>query len=72
MQLEVIAENMRSKYGLQLLASVKKSKITTTFHQPINSDPKKQYKLALLNLEIYYLFPNIDNGNSQYKKHFEN
>ena len=30
-------------------------------------DPKKQYELALLNLETYYSFPNIDDKNNQFR-----
>ena len=66
-QLQEIAENTRSKSGFQILVSGTNSRIVTTFECPIKLDPKKQYELALLNLETYYSFPNIDDKNNQFK-----
>lgn len=64
-QLEQIVENTRSKTGCQILVSGTDSRIVTTFEQPIKLEPSKQYELALLNLETYYSFPNIDDTNNK-------
>ena len=66
-QLEALIENTRSKAGSQILVSGTDSKIITTFARPIKLDPSKRYELALLNLETYYSFPNIDEKNNQFK-----
>ena len=68
--LEQIAENTRGKVGIQMIVSGDDSRIVTVFEQPIKLNPKKQYELALLNLETYYSFPNINGRNNkfQYKR----
>ena len=66
-QLQEIVENTKSKTGFQILLSGKNSRICTTFERPIKLDPGKQYELALLNLETYYSFPNVDGKNNQFK-----
>ena len=66
-QLQEIVENTKSKTGFQILLSGKSSRICTTFERPIKLDPGKQYELALLNLETYYSFPNVDGKNNQFK-----
>ena len=48
-----------------MIASGIDSRIVTTFEQPIKLDPKRQYELALLNLETYYSFPNINETNNK-------
>ena len=63
--LEQIAENTRRKDGYQMIASDVDSRIVTTFEQPIKLNPKRQYELALLNLETYYSFPNINKTNNK-------
>ncbi len=63
--LEQIAENTRGKVGFQVIVSGDDSRIVTTFEQPIKLDPKRQYELALLNLETYYSFPNINETNNK-------
>lgn len=62
--LEQLVENTRAKVGIQIYISGNESKIVTVFDQPIKLDPKAQYELALLNLETYYSFPNIDTTNN--------
>ena len=34
------------------------------FNPPIQLDKKKDYEIALINLETYYSFPNIDRANN--------
>ena len=65
--LEEIADNTRGRIGYQLIVSGVDSKIVTVFEQPIKLDPKRQYELALLNLETYYSFPNITKHNNKLK-----
>lgn len=65
--LEEIADNTRGRIGYQLIVSGVDSKIVTVFEQPIKLDPKRQYELALLNLETYYSFPNITKRNNKLK-----
>ena len=65
--LEEIADNTRGRIGYQLFVSGVDSEITTVYEQPIKLDPKRQYELALLNLETYHSFPNITDKNNQIK-----
>lgn len=65
--LEEIADNTRGRIGYQLYVSGVDSEITTVYQQPIKLDPKRQYELALLNLETYHSFPNITDKNNQIK-----
>jgi len=61
-----IAYNTKSKSHIPIIVSGKDSKIVTTFEQPIRLDPGKRYELAFLNLETWYIFPNIDDTNNQF------
>ena len=63
--LERIVDNTRGRNGYQLIASGIDSRIVTVFDQPIKLDPKRHYELALLNLETYYSFPNINETNNK-------
>lgn len=44
-----------------------KTRFKTKFNPPIQLDKKKQYEIALVNLETYYTFPNIDASNNYFK-----
>ncbi len=63
--LKEIAENTRPKSSVILTITGAGSSIITTYDQPIKLNPKRQYELALLNLETYYSFPNIDKTNNR-------
>lgn len=63
--LKEIAENTRPKSSVILTITGSGSSIVTTYDQPIKLNPKRQYELALLNLETYYSFPNIDKTNNR-------
>ena len=41
-----------------------KTRLKTWFKPPIQLDNKKDYEIALINLETYYSFPNIDRSNN--------
>jgi len=64
--LEKIALNTEPKNSLQIVVSDNKTRFKTKFNPPIQLDKKKRYQIALVNLETYYSFPNIDST----KKHF--
>ena len=67
-KLNEIADNTRQKgSGITLTVSGIGSNITTTYEKPIKLDGNRQYELALLNLETYYSFPNIDDMNNKMK-----
>ena len=52
------------KYGSQIIVSDSKSKFKTRFNPTLQLDRDKEYEIALVNLETYYSFPNIDESNN--------
>ena len=42
------------------------SKINTKFNPPLELDKNKQYEMALVNLETYWSFPNINDKNNDF------
>ena len=64
-QLQEIVENTRNKSGSILFVSGTDYKIITTDEQPIKINPTSKYEVALLNLETYYSFPNINDTNNK-------
>ena len=46
------------------------SRIVTVYDQPIKLNPKRQYEMALLNLETYHSIPNVEETNNclKYRK----
>lgn len=64
-RLDEIADNTRPKSSLILTVTGSGSSIVTIYEQPIKLNHKRNYKLALLNLETYYSFPNIDTTNNK-------
>ena len=69
-QLERIADNTRAKTNMTLMISGNSSAITTKYNPPLMLDSKRKYEIALINLDTYYSFPNIDDTNNafRYKK----
>ena len=67
--LEKIVKNTTHKTSFQIIVSDNKSNFNTRFNPKIELDRDKVYEIALVNLETYYSFPNIDesNGNSWVK-----
>lgn len=43
------------------------SRIDTTFQQQLTFDPDKNYEMALINLNTYYSFPNVDATNNKFR-----
>ena len=65
--LDTIAKNTASKTSMQIIVSNNKTQFTTRFNPPIQLDKTKQYEIALVNLETYYSFPNIDASNNHFR-----
>lgn len=65
--LEKIVRNTEPKTSFYLLVSDKKTHIRTKFNEPIQLDKMKKYEMALVNLETYYSFPNIDTTNNNFR-----
>lgn len=66
-KLEQIAKNTSSKKSFYITLSSNSTRIITEFPQPINLDRTKDYEMALVNLETYYSFPNIDSTNNNFR-----
>ena len=62
--LETIAKNTAHKTSFQVIVSGDKSNFNTLFNPKIELDKEKVYEIALVNLETYYSFPNIDDSNN--------
>jgi hypothetical protein len=60
--LKQIERNTRLKQSFQLVEECNKSDFTTTYGTPIKLDGK--FEVALVNLETYYSFLNIDSTNN--------
>ena len=58
--LEHIAKNTAHKTSFQVIVSGNQSSFNTLFNPKIELDRNKVYEIALVNLETYYSFPNID------------
>ena len=65
--LEKIVENTEPKSSLQLVVSSNKPRFKTRFNPPIQLDKSRKYEMALVNLETYYSFPNIDATNNYFR-----
>lgn len=65
--LERIALNTEPKSSLQIVVSDNKTRFVTKFSQPIELDKKRRYEIALVNLETYYSFSNVDSTNSNFR-----
>ena len=62
--LERIAKNTDHKTSFQVIISGNQSSFNTLFNPKIELDRNKVYEIALVNLETYYSFPNIDDTNN--------
>ena len=56
--------NTEPKRSFSVVVSDNKTRFETWFKPPIQLDKKKDYEIALINLETYYSFPNIDRSNN--------
>ena len=62
--LKIIVKNTDHKTSFQVIVSGDKSNFNTLFNPKIELDKEKVYEIALVNLETYYSFPNIDDSNN--------
>ena len=62
--LKQIVNNTEPKRSFSIVVSDNKIRLKTWFKPPIQLDKKKDYEIALINLETYYSFPNIDRSNN--------
>ena len=62
--LKQIVKNREHKTSFQIIVSDNKSRFKTRFNSTLQLDRDKEYKKALVNLETYYSFPNIDETNN--------
>ena len=63
---EVLART-KPKDSFTLVVSDNSGNIQTTFSPPLNLQPNRDYELAMVNLEMYYSFANIQKGNNSFK-----
>ena len=62
--LEKIVKNTDHKTSFQIIVSGNKSSFNTMFSPKFELDRDKVHEIALVNLETYYSFPNIDETNN--------
>ena len=70
-ELKVIARNTSQKPSFQVVLTGIGSRLETQFSPPLTFDPGYKYELALVSLESYYSFPNINDTNNKLKVFFE-
>ena len=64
--LKSIAKNTEAKPSFYLVSSANESTLETTFSPPIDFS-RGSYEIALMDLDTYYSFPNIDAVNNTLK-----
>ena len=62
--LKQIAKSTEHKTSFQIIVSDNKSSFNTRLNPKLQLDRVKEYEIALMNLETYYSFPNIDETNN--------
>jgi hypothetical protein len=62
--LKQIAKNTKPKQSFQIILSSKLTNFNTKFNPPIHFNKDSSYEIALVNLETYYSYPNIDSSNN--------
>lgn len=65
--LDQIARNTRPQESMSVIIRGNKSKIVTQHNPPIQLDKTREYEMALIDLETYYSFPNINESNNVIK-----
>ena len=58
--LKKILKSTEYKTSFQIIVSDSKSRFKTRFNPTLQLDRDKEYEIALVNLETYYSFPDID------------
>ena len=62
--LKQIVNNTEPKRSFSIVVSDNRTRFKTRFKPPIQLDKRKDYEIVLINLKIYYSFPNIDRSNN--------
>ena len=62
--LKQIVKNTAHKTSFQIIVSGNESSFNTILNPTLQLDRDKEYEIALVNLETYYSFPNIDETNN--------
>ena len=62
--LKQIAKNTKSKESFQIILSGNTTRYTTNFDSPLTLNANSNYEVALINLETWYSFPNLDLTNN--------
>ena len=62
--LKQIVKNTAHKRSFQIIVSDDKSSFNIGLNPTLQLDREKEYEIALVNLETYYSFPNIDETNN--------
>lgn len=65
--LKRIASNTDPKLSFYILLSEKSTHIKTKFRPLIQFDKNKKYEMALVSLETYNSFPNLDSSNNNFR-----
>ena len=65
--LKQIARNTKPKESYQFIVTDNKTEFTHIFNTPIKLDKESHYEIALVNLETWYSFPNVDSTNNVLK-----
>ena len=64
--LKQIVDNTEPNRSFSIVVSENKTRFKTLFEPHIQLDRKNDYEIALINLETYYSFTNIDNSNNSF------
>ena len=70
--LKQIVKSTAHKTSFQIIVSGNESKFTARLNPALELDRDKEYEIALVNLETYYSFPNIDETKNVFVKKREN
>ena len=62
--LKQVVNNKEPKRSFSIVLSDNKTRFKIWFKPPIQLDKKNDYEIALINLEMYYSFPNKDRCNN--------
>ena len=62
--LKQIVSNTEPKRSFLIVVIDNKTRFHTWFKPPIQLDKKKDYEIAVINLEMYYSFPKTDRSNN--------
>ena len=64
--MDEILVRTKSKDSFTLVVSGSSANIQTTFNPPLYLQANRNYELAMVNLETYYSFANIREGDKQF------